>query len=315
MMPGGYSYPELAAFVLDKHSISTLVIVNTKAAAKSLYEELKRAGASVLHLSTNMCSAHRDAVIEELRRRIDPKVNEPVICVSTQLIEAGVDISLECVIRDVAGWDSIIQAAGRCNRHGEFGEVKPVYVVNISGENLDKLPDIKKGAEITKDLYHYGKPDINEYYRKFFFERQSEMSYPVKNGTLYDWLTLNCAGKHAYKNRKDIKDKRAPFRHAAIRSAADEFFVIDRGRTAVVVPYGEGPSLLDQYEKTRDLAEKRRLLQRLSKYSVSLYQYQYKALDDLRALNNREGVWELARGFYDEVRGVDLEGKHEFLIL
>jgi CRISPR-associated endonuclease/helicase Cas3 len=313
MIPGGYSYTQLAEFVLDKHSSSTLVIVNTKAAAKSLYQELKKAGAPVLHLSTSMCSAHRDAVINELRRRIDRKVNEPVICVSTQLIEAGVDISLECVIRDVAGWDSVIQAAGRCNRHGEYGGVKPVYVVNITDENLDKLPDIKKGAEITRDLYHYRTPDINEYYRKFFFERQSEMSYPVKNGTLYDWLTVNCAGTHAYANRTDIKGKRVPVMHAAIRSAADEFFVIDRGHTDVVVPYGEGPSLLDQYLKTWDYAEKRRLLQQLGKYGVSLYQYQFNALEDRGALHNREGVWELAGGFYDAERGVDLDGQLEFL--
>lgn len=62
-----------------------------------------------------------------------------VICVSTQLIEAGVDISFECVIRDLAGLDSIYQAAGRCNRHNEFREVKKVYVVNITNENLSRL--------------------------------------------------------------------------------------------------------------------------------------------------------------------------------
>jgi CRISPR-associated endonuclease/helicase Cas3 len=113
----GYTYSELAEFVLVKHHISTLVIVNTKAAAKSLYNELKKRNSSVLHLSANMCSAHRDNVINELKRRLSGK--ERVICVSTQLIEAGVDISFECVVRDIAGLDSVFQAAGRCNRHGE----------------------------------------------------------------------------------------------------------------------------------------------------------------------------------------------------
>jgi len=150
--PDGYTYPELATFVKNKHVQSTLVIVNTKAAAKTLYDELKPDNPGILHLSTNMCGAHRDEVLAELRLRL--KAGVPVICVSTQLIEAGVDISLECVIRVIAGLDSIYQAAGRCNRHGEFGEVKNVYVVDIAEENLSKLPDIEEGAKITRWLFN-----------------------------------------------------------------------------------------------------------------------------------------------------------------
>ncbi len=76
MKPGGHTYPELAAFVLDKHKSSTLVIVNTKAAAKALTEELAASGVQALHLSTNMCSAHRDDVIKELRRRLDERLRQ-----------------------------------------------------------------------------------------------------------------------------------------------------------------------------------------------------------------------------------------------
>ena len=122
LRPAGYSYKELADFVLEKHNTSTLIIVNTKAAAKSLFLQLKSQEKKVLHLSTNMCPAHRDMVISDLRCMLSR--DESVICVSTQLIEAGVDISFECVIRDLAGLDSIYQAAGRCNRHGEFDDVK-----------------------------------------------------------------------------------------------------------------------------------------------------------------------------------------------
>ncbi|MCL2857112.1 MAG: hypothetical protein FWE19_05240 [Oscillospiraceae bacterium] len=196
--------------MLEKHTSSTLVILNTKAAAKLLYEELKSSETPVLHLSTNMCGAHRDNVIEELHRRL--KAKEPVICVSTQLIEAGVDISLECVIRDVAGLDSIYQAAGRCNRHGEFGEAKDVYVVNIAGENLDKLPDIKEGARITMRLFDEGRSDdIDEYYRHYFHARRGVMDYPMNGGTLYDLLSTNKKGKNAFISRKNNKlQKRRP---------------------------------------------------------------------------------------------------------
>mgnify|MGYP001200025341 CR=1 FL=1 len=72
-----------------------------------------------------------------------------VICVSTQLIEAGVNISFGCVVRSLAGLDSIAQAAGRCNRHGER-ECSDVYIVNVEEENVSKLVDIKEGQECTK---------------------------------------------------------------------------------------------------------------------------------------------------------------------
>jgi CRISPR-associated endonuclease/helicase Cas3 len=311
----GYGYDELAAFVMEKHTLSTLVIVNTKNAAKSLYEELKALGAPVVHLSTNMCAAHRDSVIAELRRRLDKK--EPVICVSTQLIEAGVVISLECVIRELAGLDSIFQAAGRCNRHGEFGQIKNVYVVNIASQNLSKLPDIKIGAEISQKLFDEANLDMDEYYRHYFHSRRSIMDYPTRDNaaTVYDLLTINITGRKAYEVRADKQGVKPPTLPMAIRSAAEEFYVIDRGRTEVVVPYRDSEELLARYIETDNLAVKRGLLRELGKYSVSLYQYQCDELSKHGALSDNEGVIALARGFYDEERGLDLEGSHEFLIL
>ena len=310
--PGGYSYPELTAFILEKHTISTLVIVNTKSAAKSLYEELKHSDMPILHLSTNMCSAHREEVIGELRCRLEK--NEPVICVSTQLIEAGVDISLECVVRDIAGLDSIFQAEGRCNRHGESDEIKNVYVVNIKGENLNKLPDIKIGAEITRRLFEDGNIDINAYYQHYFYERRMIMDYPASGGgTIYDLLSENKQGQKAYTARKDKHCVTPPSLRSAIRSAADEFFVIEKGRTDIVVPYGKSEELLSQFFSEYDLAKKRKLLRELGKYSVSLYKYQLDELSRRGALNVSKEITTLARGFYDKERGVDLEGSHEFL--
>jgi len=309
----GYSYPELADFVMDKHNTSTLVIVNTKAAAKALYDELKEIKTPVLHLSTNMCAAHRDDVFAQLRYKLDTKA--PVICISTQLIEAGVDISFECVIRAVAGLDSIFQAAGRCNRHGEFGEAKDVFVINIAGENLTKLPDIKIGAEITRRLCDEGRgEDIDAYYHYYFHERRNIMDYPTgDNGTIYDLLSANNQGCNAFRNSGN--KKKAPATRAALRSAADAFFVIDRGRKDVIVPYGEALELVAQYSNSYDLSEKRKLLRLLGKYSVSLYQYQEDILKNANALYMQDELTIVAAGFYDPVRGIDLEGKQEFLIL
>jgi CRISPR-associated endonuclease/helicase Cas3 len=262
-----------------------------------------------------MCQAHRDDVIARLRMRLAQKQN--VICVSTQLIEAGVDISFECVIRDVAGLDSIYQAAGRCNRHGEYGEVKDVYVVKVAGENLDKLSGIKAGAEVTMRLYNEQNLDIDCFYRYYFFDRRMQMDYPLKpNGSILDLLTCNQQGRSANMMYRGCKNQ-VPLT-MAIRSAAKNFYVIDRGRKDVVVPYiMDGvikvDELMEQLRADISVTEKRGVLRELCKYTISLYKYQLHALEHKGALSCDNGVQVLAKGFYDSVIGVDIEGNHEFL--
>ncbi|MBR0484404.1 MAG: CRISPR-associated helicase Cas3', partial [Oscillospiraceae bacterium] len=117
----GYSYEEAADFCKEKFlkQGNLLVIVNTKSAAGNLFRLLKEIlpEIPVIYLSTNLCPAHRNDKITEIKEFLRKK--EAVICVTTQLIEAGVDISFRCVVRSVAGLDNAAQAAGRCNRNGE----------------------------------------------------------------------------------------------------------------------------------------------------------------------------------------------------
>lgn len=100
-----------------------LCIVNRRDDARDLYRTLKDRGAEdgLYHLSALMCPAHRSAVIEKIRARLKENNATPVRVVSTQLIEAGVDIDFPVVYRAMAGLDSIAQAAGRCNREGRLG--------------------------------------------------------------------------------------------------------------------------------------------------------------------------------------------------
>lgn len=101
------------------------------------------------HLSTNMCPAHRKEILSQIRKLL---VDEcPVLCVSTQLIEAGVDVDFGAVIRYTAGLDSIAQAAGRCNRNGRR-ETGRVHVVNPAVESVDMLKDIQCGKNVTERL-------------------------------------------------------------------------------------------------------------------------------------------------------------------
>ena len=110
-----------------------LCIVNTKALAQELYEKIK--GEGVYHLSTLMYPEHRKRVLSEIRRKLKDK--EKCIVISTSLVEAGVDLDFQKVYRQIAGIDSIIQAAGRCNREGKYSkEESVVYVFSLGGEKL-----------------------------------------------------------------------------------------------------------------------------------------------------------------------------------
>jgi len=123
---------------------SVLVVVNTRRCAQSLFESISaRNLANVYHLSTNMCPAHRLDILNAVRDKLQK--GESVVCLSTQLIEAGVDVDFGSVIRYLAGLDSIIQAAGRCNRHGR--RLKgTLWIINPADEKLDRLKDIRIGA-------------------------------------------------------------------------------------------------------------------------------------------------------------------------
>lgn len=302
---GGYTYPELAEFVLKKAQKSTLVILNTKKAVKLLYKELHSKGIPAFHLSNNMCSTHLNNEIEKVKKLLEDK--KPVLCISSQLIEAGVDISFKCVIRDLAGLDSIFQAAGRCNRDGK-SEIGNVYVINIRDEDLSRLPDIKKGAEITRRLFNEDKIyDINLYYKYYFYNQQNEMDYNIDGGSVYDLLSCNKQGQGAYLKRRDKQGIKPPEIWSAIRSAADEFYVIDKGRMDIIVHYGESTELLEEYNIAEDIVDKRKILKKLGGFSISLYQYQLDALKRNGAVDDRnyKGLTVLKNGFYDKIIGLN----------
>ena len=121
------TYDEIAA-ELAKHQ-RVLCIVNTRKDAKELYERLPKEGIC-LHLSRMMCPAHVSATIERIKQVLKDAGNRPIRVIATQLIEAGVDIDFPVVYRQEAGLDSILQAAGRCNREGKSG-ICTTYVFSL----------------------------------------------------------------------------------------------------------------------------------------------------------------------------------------
>lgn len=129
---GGWADDELIERVraLFDETGSVLVITNTKSSAKRLYESCLSMSRNVFHLSTSMCPMHRKHILKKVYECLAPSCSEPVICISTQLIEAGVDVDFGAVVRCLAGLDSIAQAAGRCNRNG-IRDCGIVEVINL----------------------------------------------------------------------------------------------------------------------------------------------------------------------------------------
>src|SRR5690606_20047417 len=143
---------------------AALCIVNTKAAARSLFLAARqRLGAddALLHLSTSMCPEHRRRVLAACRARL--ATGRPCWLVSTQVVEAGVDLDFPLVLREVGPLDSIAQAAGRCNREGRLGR-EGGRVVVFRSEDGGMPPGHYSIAAATTEqwLRAEGPPDTGE---------------------------------------------------------------------------------------------------------------------------------------------------------
>ncbi|MEI2992506.1 MAG: CRISPR-associated helicase Cas3' [Blautia faecicola] len=153
-----------------KRENNALCIVNTKKAAQMIYKEID--GEGIYHLSTSMYPKHRKRVLKKIRERL--KNNEKCIVISTSLVEAGVDLDFARVYRQIAGLDSMIQAAGRCNREGKrklsesmvyIFDLEESYPVQSQRQQMDvskgilqdyaDIADLKAITDYFTRLYHY----------------------------------------------------------------------------------------------------------------------------------------------------------------
>jgi len=269
---------------------SALVVCNTKREAQSLFynlkEQLNPDEYDVCHLSTYMCKAHRSDVLSRLNERLDArlqgKCDKKQICVSTQLIEAGVDISFECVIRVLAGIESIMQAAGRCNRNNEYGKGK-TYVVELKSEanmakGLREIVDSKNAAKTvlktTKVLASIDDERIIEsYYTNLFSIEKNNirLKYDVDKGK---YSLLEKMAKLYVKGQ--ILGQ--PF-----AEIADWYRVFDEESSTVVVPYGKDAeeligSIKSRHGKFNAFPITKGELRALNQYSIGVFDSQLKRL-------------------------------------
>ena len=323
---GGWNVEEAGTFLLKQFQTtqSCLFIVNTKKWAQELYQYCKAQNVpseALFHLSTNQCAAHRKAIFDTIKARLENK--QPVVCISTQLIEAGVDISMACVIRTLGGLDSIAQAAGRCNRHGEKEGKGQVYVLNLQETDFTRfLPDIQAGKTYAERVFHdFAGQDIlqpeamKRYFEYYFYQRSDEMSYSVKNsttGSLLDWLSDNALNPYGEKNNK--RSKLLPLLMQSFKSAGRVFQAIDAPTQAVIVPYGEGAELIAKLCGEWDPKEMHRTLQKAQRYSVNVFPNVWGKLQKENALHETiegSGIYYLDERYYNNEFGLSLDETSE----
>lgn len=242
---------ETLAARLQQHD-SVLCIVNRRDDARQLWTLMPK---GTIHLSALMCGAHRSAMLQEIRQQLD--AGEVVRVISTQLVEAGVDLDFPVVYRALAGLDSIAQAAGRCNREGllSSGEVH-VFVA----QKEPPIGLLRQAATIGKQLLSrqnddYLHPDrFNEFFKQLYWLKGTDLD---KHGILQDLAS-------------------DPELRFSFRTAASKFHLIDEAAQApVLVRYGEGAKHIADLEK---IGPERWLLRKLQRYVVNLPRYLHQKL-------------------------------------
>ncbi len=249
---------------------SVLCIVNRRDDCRELFEKMP---AGTIHLSALMCGEHRSKVINLIKQKLKDKV--PTRVISTQLVEAGVDLDFPVVYRALAGLDSIAQAAGRCNREGllEKGRVI-VYVPPSKFPNgLIQAGNIGRQLLVEKIDDHLAPERYEQFFKQLYWLEGTNLD---KHGILEDLAT----------------DGELRF---SFFSAAQKFKLIDDKQYApVIVCYEEGTRLIGMLKK---LGPERWLMRKLQRYVVNLPRYIHKKL------YNEGAIIEAHPGIFIQVYG------------
>lgn len=292
-MLGAISEETLVEHFLASDMSSALMIVNLTSQAQHLFGLLQERGVEGLyHLSARMCPAHRVAVLDEIRERLS--AGQPTVLVATRVVEAGVDISFPVVYRDCCGLDSLAQAAGRCNRHGEL-DVGKVYSFTSSEYSLpSSFVDLRDGAYAMEDIVSSTKLDelfesqvVNNYFVRFYDKRKNK-GWDQKG--IFTWVNQH------YK----VWD---------FPEIAQRFRFIDQEQLPLLVSYGEeGEQIRAELSEMDKLGimPGRRMFRRLQAFSVNVYREEWNRLrPHCECVHQKAGIWILCtKEGYDAQRGL-----------
>lgn len=248
---------------LNRHQ-QALCIVNTRRHAKGLFDGL--IGAGSFHLSTLMCPVHRKTTLAEIRERL--KSGQPCRVISTQVMEAGIDVDFPVGYRAMAGLDSIIQAAGRVNREGRHASGE-VFVFQPETRFIKRTPIfIEQTASVAQVILRDFKDDpttiaaIQSFYR-LLYTLQDEKQFDTRQ-------ILSYFDKGTHKPDFDFK------------TAADNFKLIEDTTVAVIIPYNnEARQLLEILKFTPYPSA---VLRKLQPFTVNVYEREFLALQGQGAI-------------------------------
>ncbi len=318
------SLPDFACSVLEA-SGSLLVICNKEDEVAQLYRALQGRDILCFQLFASMCAAHRRKVLNKLNTALrDPKRPRKIVCISTQAIEADMNISFSAAIHFLAGLDSIMQIANYCN--GDSNTPFLVYLVQCLDEDLQNLPAIRDAQNATITLLHaFSKDparfdnDLTSYaaIRYYFTARYTELikcatDGPVKIGqktyTLFNLLSSNeCFCDSALDNAFEGFALRQAF-----KTAGEYFSVLEDNTTDILVPYEKGADCITDLcalHEPYPLNKLSELLQQAKPYTVSIYEWQKKKLQEQGALVPLCGghILALKSAYYNSDIGLILE--------
>lgn len=231
-----------------------LCVVSTRDQALTLFEQLKDDG-DVFHLSALMYPLHRIRILDEIRSRLHS--GRPCRVVSTQLIEAGVDVDFPIVYRSLAGMDSIAQAAGRCNREGRQ-EIGNVFVYEP-----EKIPAVS----YFRHTCQCAKPLLDRFAEKYL-EPECIQAYFAD----YFWLNQQNMDKDRVLELCQTGARKAEFAFEDIAA----FKMIDNANQTVVIAFDE--EVVKFADQLKYVENKRSILRKLQRYSVQIYKNQFSEL-------------------------------------
>ncbi len=237
---------------------SVLAIVNTRRHARELWQTMPT---GTLHLSALMCGAHRSRLIAGIKQRLADGV--PTRVISTQLVEAGVDVDFPVVYRAMAGLDSIAQAAGRCNREGRLAQGE-VVVFNPPSRSppghLRKAEDASRTVLEQSEEPALARQRFADYFRRLYYACDLDAK-GIEGLLAVDGNTLA----------------------VRFREAAQAFRLIDDEDSVPIIvdyqcPDGDGDSVMVLLETLRRDGPQRWLMRKLQRYTVNLHRHQAEAL-------------------------------------
>lgn len=325
-----YSSSDIRDLILESPDKSILIILNTKKIVKKVYDLLEDfyRESDLYYLTTNLTASDRLEKIDEIKCRLKSK--DKICVVSTQLIEAGVDVDFDLVIRSISGMDSVVQAMGRCNREGLKKEAF-TYLINLD-KNEEKT-SLLKGVDERKEacqktLRSFSsnldlKKLTDDYFENLYANLEEDKFTNIINLLSENKESYNEIQKKFNKYNNYLYDEdRKIFLDLfpSFKKAYNDFQLIEDNQNTAIVFYDKTANDLNRLEDLslelygedylKNLKEMKKIVKRLSRHTVSLNKVELKFCDNI--LDG--SIYILSNNFYHEKFGVNFENPDTFIL-